>query len=192
MPTPSTTPTRRRSLFAAVLAVPLLITLAACGSSDSAQVASLNTGAASASASSTADASNSQLAFAKCMRENGVDMPDPDPNGGFSAGQRNVNPSDPKFQAGLKKCQSLMPSGGAMNRTFDAASQQKMLDLAKCMRQNGVDMPDPQFDANGKMSMDGSVSGLMNNPKAASAMQACRQYAPSGGPGGGPGAGGSS
>ncbi len=188
MSTPTTARTRRRSWFGAVLAIPLLVTLAACGSSASSQVASLNT-SASPSASTTADASTSQLAFAKCMRENGVDMPDPDPNGGFGAGQRNINPTDPKFQAGLKKCQSLMTSGGQMNRTFDAASQQKMLDLAKCVRQHGVDMPDPQFDANGKMSMDGSVSGLMSNPKFSSAMQACRQYAPSGGPGGRPGAG---
>lgn len=179
--------TRRRYLYPAAVAVPLLMILTACGSSDSSQVASLGTSSAAPSASTQADSSDSQLAFAKCMRENGVDMPDPDPDGGFGAGRGDINPNDPKFRAGLEKCQDLMPSGGQMDRTFDAAGQERMLELAKCLRQNGVDMPDPQFDANGQMVIDSSMSGLMNNPKFSDAIQKCQQFAPSGGPGGGPG-----
>lgn len=178
MPDRFISPTLRRSLVVAVTTAPLLLLFAGCGSSESAQVASLSSGSAQLSASTTADSSDAQLAFAKCMRENGVDMADPDPNGGFGT-RGNIHLSDPKFQAGMKKCEDLIASGGdLMDRDFDSASQEKMLELAKCMRQNGVDMPDPQFDANGTMKLDSSMTGLRSNPKFSSVMKTCEQFAP--------------
>ena len=36
------------------------------------------------------------------------------------------------------------PTSGAAGR--EAANRKAMLDLARCMRDNGVDMPDPQFE----------------------------------------------
>lgn len=74
---------RRRVQWAATGAAPMLVLLAACGSSEGAPVASISNSAAP-SASSSADSSTQQLAFAKCMRENGIDIPDPDPDGRFS------------------------------------------------------------------------------------------------------------
>jgi hypothetical protein len=66
------------------------------------------------------DASEMQdaaLAFAQCMRDNGVDMPDPDFGGGlggrgvtFQGG--NVDQDDPNFQAAQEECRPLLPGGG--------------------------------------------------------------------------------
>ena len=55
------------------------------------------------------------LKFARCMRENGVNIPDPDfSNGGVSMKiDEGFNPSSEAFQAAQKACGSLFgPSGG--------------------------------------------------------------------------------
>ena len=38
---------------------------------------------------------------------------------------------------------------GADRRGLDEKTKQAMLDFARCMRQHGVDMPDPKFDERG-------------------------------------------
>ncbi|HEX6681417.1 MAG TPA: hypothetical protein VF062_01380 [Candidatus Limnocylindrales bacterium] len=50
-------------------------------------------------------------AFAKCMRENGVEgFPDPQPGGGIAIGpESGVNPEDPAFKEAHEKCEELMP-----------------------------------------------------------------------------------
>ena len=55
--------------------------------------------------------------FAQCMRENGVDVPDPEPGGGIEITQRRVAGGDgdataKKFEAAQAKCRSFMPNGG--------------------------------------------------------------------------------
>jgi hypothetical protein len=63
------------------------------------------------------------LAFTKCMREHGIDLPDPGTNGvivdeGEGGTGPKFDPNDPDFQAAQEACGSLMPgkiqvSGGA-------------------------------------------------------------------------------
>ncbi len=70
----------------------------------------------------TAKEREAMLAFAKCMRENGVpDFPDPDfSNGGTtrvggpgSEPSADLRPDSPQFQAALEACKSKMPKGGS-------------------------------------------------------------------------------
>ena len=50
------------------------------------------------------------LKFARCMREHGVDVPDPQTSGGrLSLKIQGINPSSPAFQAAQKACKGLMP-----------------------------------------------------------------------------------
>jgi len=52
------------------------------------------------------------LAFAQCMRDNGVpDFPDPDSEGRFR-GVGHERQDDPKFQAAFEACQEKLPGGG--------------------------------------------------------------------------------
>lgn len=56
------------------------------------------------------------LAWAKCMRKNGVpDFPDPtfSGSGNFTIRGVAVNPTDPGFQKAMQACRSLAPLGGA-------------------------------------------------------------------------------
>jgi hypothetical protein len=52
------------------------------------------------------------------------------------------------------------------------------------MRQHGIDMPDPKFDAGGRVTQElraGPGGNGPNSPKFKEAQEACRQYQPDGG-----------
>jgi hypothetical protein len=129
-----------------VVAVGAALALGACGGSDD--------GGGAGSAKSQEDkAFEGALKFAKCMREHGIDMPDPQRvgNGGIKMTQKVTPGSRVKAEAAQKACQKYMKVGGG--RAPSAAEQAKakdaMLAYARCMRAQGVDMPDPQFSSGG-------------------------------------------
>ena len=120
------------------------------------------------------------LAFAKCMREHGVDMPDPVVNadGGMTVtiGSEGGKPIDQKtMQAADEACKHLMPArpdGGPTQMTPE--QQDAMLDFAKCMREHGVDMPDPDFGSGGGPVMIGGDGIAFDSPTFKAADEACR------------------
>ena len=128
---------------------------------------------------------DAMLAFARCMREHGVDMPDPDTSGGgpgvvtFSAGAPGgkLDVDATKFQEADKACRDLLGDAGPMNMSPE--QQQEMQDQAlafsRCMREHGVNMPDPNFDGEGHMMMKiDDTSGIdPSDPKFEAAQQAC-------------------
>jgi hypothetical protein len=86
---------------------------------------------------------------------------------------------------------SLSGAAAASGATTTAAvdTQQAWLDFAQCMRDNGVDMKDPTFDANGNVQGGfGPDSGIDFRSEATrTAMDACRDKLPARGPGSGGG-----
>ncbi len=162
---------------AILMAVALAVATAGCGGSPSAdaQVASANgtegvKAKAKDAATKKADAEKAGLEFARCMREHGVDMPDPKsgPDGnGFimvgpsaatatatataTAGEPIAGEGLPEeFKEADEACRHLLDDliqdGGP---PMDAEAQDKALKFAKCMREHGVDMPDPDFSGGG-------------------------------------------
>ena len=123
---------------------------------------------------------DAMLAFAKCMREHGVDMPDPviNADGGMtvSIGSEGGKPIDQKtMQAADEACKDLMPArpdGGPTQMTPE--QQDAMLDFAKCMREHGVDMPDPEFGNGGGTVMIGGDGIAFDSPTFKAADEACR------------------
>lgn len=130
-----------------LLAVGAALALGACGSSDD------NGGSGSSAKSQDDKAFEGALKYAKCMREHGIDMPDPQRvgSGGIKQTMNGKPGSRAKMDAANKDCQKYMQIGGG--RAPSAAEQAKakdaMLAYAKCMRDNGVDMPDPKFSNSG-------------------------------------------
>ena len=186
-----------------------LATGAACGGSGSGSngVASIKTASDTSSDSDSAgndkdkketSPEDAMLAFARCMREHGIDMPDPDTSGGngvvtFSAsavgegGQ--LDPESNKFEEANEACKDLMGDAGPQNMSPE--QQQEMQDQAlafsRCMREHGVNMPDPTFGGKGEMMMKiGPDDGLdPEDPKFQDAQQACGSaFGPGGGKGG--------
>jgi hypothetical protein len=172
---------------------------AACGrSSANTGIASAGgTGSASAHPSATVDPQEQGRAFAQCMREHGVDMPDPDTAGG--GGVRITVSGDPGgADAAMQACRDKLPNGGVAP-SMNPQQQEQVRAFAQCMREHGVDMPDP--DPNGGPARIEASAGSAfgpDDPTFKAAQDACHDKLPGaiggtvtsgGGPGGGLGGG---
>jgi hypothetical protein len=108
------------------------------------------------------------------MRENGVDMPDPEPgqNGGFQLfGGGTGDVDQATLERALEACRDLAPQleGGA---EIDPEMEEQMLALAECMREHGIDMPDPTTD--GGLSRFQLPDGV-DREEVDAAMEECRE-----------------
>jgi hypothetical protein len=152
-------PPRARLLTAATALLSVTLAVAGCGGSSSPPgVAQLSSGKDASSASSESSGSSPErpanpqqamLAFAKCMRANGVsNFPDPNPSGGFLV-REGLDRSSPLFEAAQAKCHKLLPGGGppgpGATTNPSPHTLAKMLNIARCMREHGIyDFPDPR------------------------------------------------
>jgi hypothetical protein len=160
---------RRRPLVL-ILGLSLIPLLAAgCAASASpvgvATLASAATGdSAAASGSPSARSENPQQAaldFVACMRSHGVNVPDPGAPAG--AGGPTPDPNSPAFQAAMTACQQFLNQVRQAKRanqsaTLTAAQQDAYLRASQCMRDHGVNIPDPQFPPSGGIEYPGGVS----------------------------------
>ena len=186
-----------------VLAAAVLLLGACTGSGAGPSVATLADPSASPSPSASVDPEQAMLAFARCMREHGVDIPDPQPGSGgkggnfnFSVGGGGKNTDKTKLQAADTACRHFIegvgagPNGGQM----DPAMQDALIAFSHCMREHGIDMPDPQFsDGGAQVTVPGGGGRAFdpNSQKFKDAQEACKNLLPGSGElktgGGGPG-----
>jgi hypothetical protein len=146
-----------RTIRLLLLSLAAVALLAACtGASAAPSVASLDDPAAtadpSASPSAPTDPQEAFLAFAECMREHGIDMPDPQVSEeggrfsvGFSAGGPGGERDNEAFQEANEACRPLLENaiGEGGRPEISPEDEEAMLDFAQCMREHGIDMPDP-------------------------------------------------
>jgi hypothetical protein len=164
-------------LVGAVLA--LTLTVAACGGGGkTVGVASLS-GAnkpTTTSAGGSHDDRQKALDWARCMRQHGINLPDPK----FSENlieQRlptRAEQNSAKFKAAEQACKQYLPDGGQPSPPT-AQERQQALAFAQCMRQHGVNLPDPKITADG---IDQSPPARMDldDPRLQAAEHACHQY----------------
>jgi hypothetical protein len=176
--------TARRLTFAAIAAVAAVAAVAAIlvlsaggGTADGDGVASAG---GEESAAQTAETESSApldpeaqaLVFAECVRDNGVDMPDPGPGqqglvDAFQAVSGNYDRAT--LEQALGACQDLMPQYPQEHPTGD----DWMLELAECLREQGLDVSDNPFqDAH---------SGAVDVNEFTKAMEVCRDVLTGGG-----------
>ena len=180
---------------AGLVAVALALTLAlsACGGEGEAEgsdgVASLgNTSTGdddgSQAASSSKDRREGALKFAQCMREHGIDHPDPDENGLFRIEpDQGFDPQSAKFEETRKACDKYLSAMGPppeISEEDRKNMEEQMLAFAKCMRKQGIDMPDPKFGGEGGgFTFEIGPGGIdPSDPKFRDAEKACRKYSP--------------
>jgi hypothetical protein len=144
----------RINLTALVLAGAALL-LAGCGGSSSkggvAQLGSHTPSRSTASQGTAGAGSGSPeaeaLAFASCMRSNGVPkFPDPQPGGGFRfRSGAGIDRSSPTFKSAQSKCKQFLPPGPGSGPPPSAQTVAHYLKVAQCMRRHGVpNFPDPR------------------------------------------------
>jgi hypothetical protein len=146
-------------LAAGLLLPALFMLVTACGADggDGGKVASVNSGAPSSGdqpkGANLDPADDDKIReFAKCMRENGIDMPDP--KGGVVQAMPAPEGGDlEKMNKASDACKKFLPNGGEYQEPSQE-EKDKMREQAKCMREHGIDMPDPDFTGEGGQSID--------------------------------------
>jgi hypothetical protein len=157
---------KTRLLVAAVAAT---LSLAACGSDVPKPAA----------ADQQAKMKKSMLDFARCMRENGIDMPDPKFEGNrvtMRAGGPGKRDDPAKMKAAEKACAKYRDAVKPPELSPEKAEEFKKgaLANARCMREHGIDMPDPTFDENGGARMELKDGVNPESSKFQKAQDACR------------------
>lgn len=168
--------TVRRHLTHALLLVLVATVLAAC-STGSAGKAGTDTGTGR---DTSKDPQQAALSYAKCMRDNGVDIPDPKaPGSGDDNGNIVLGPGsgqDPAFKAAMKACAKYAKDmGGPGVDGPTETDKQRLLKLSKCMREKGFDMADPDLSGgNGTVDLPvpSDAQGKANWEKA---FESCRK-----------------
>ncbi len=190
-----------------LIALPALALVAvACGGSGSSLgVASLDDSttttvpAEAGDGAGAVDLEEAALAFTECLREQGLDVEDPDFDGegglnfsfgegfrrGSGEGGAGAGPTE-EFQAALQVCGELLEGLGQRFERPDVSEiEDNLLAFAECMRDNGVDVADP--DLSGGAGGPGDAFFLdfdVNDPAVEAALEVCQSELAFGRPGG--------
>jgi hypothetical protein len=144
-----------RSAAGMAAAMGAAVALGACGGGGGEE-------AASASSSDRQTEQDAAVKWAKCMRDNGIEVPDP------QVGERGIririradrDTPPAKVERAQRECREHLrgaikpPSEAERAKMRDAA-----LKFAQCMRRNGVDMPDPDTSGDGLLFRVGPGEG---------------------------------
>jgi hypothetical protein len=149
----------KKQILVALVLLTLLAT--ACGGGDTDgdnAVASIEDVATTTTAGSVDeeldDDEAAVLEFAACMRDGGIDFPDPvvdaDGNVGFDllALRDLADVDQAELETAFEPCaQFLAGVNFGFDRVFETEFQDDLVEFSGCMRDNGFDMPDPDFSA---------------------------------------------
>lgn len=151
----STTTTRAaRASWAIAATVGMVVALAACApASDTAK----DDGLAGGSEKTYEDWS---LAFNSCLRAEGIDVPEAGTGGG--SGTLDLSGTDPAaFEQAQKTCMTKVGAPPAQDNAPSASeSNEMMLLFAKCIRDAGVDYPDPAPAGSGELAPAIDISAI--------------------------------
>jgi hypothetical protein len=162
----------------------IVLGLGACGNTDDgAQVASANGGSTATTTQlgdqPAVDEDERRQQFTQCMRDHGVDLPDPEPGSKGRVRIHGDGPDKEEMRAALEACRQFMPNGGERMQP-SPQDLEKMRQMAQCMREHGVDMPDPDPNGGGLLLTPKGTDGEpeIDEEKLEQALEACRHLGP--------------
>lgn len=172
--------TRTLSAIVALLFAGVLGLTACAEQPEETQIASADGDAkssAEATPTPTLDREEQALKFVQCMRENGIDMPDPGPDGRLRFQSKGGDQA--KMQKAQEACRQYAPS--MTDGQQDPKQLERMREFTKCMREHGVDMPDPDPNNPGMIKLD---KGMADEDTLEAAQEACSDILQGSPPGG--------
>jgi hypothetical protein len=108
------------------------------------------------------EAEEAMLAFTQCLRDQGIDIGDATVGADGSLqlppieftiesdGSEGDEPDFSAFEEKMAPCEGLLDGVGGIGSSTDASGfEDALVEYTQCMRDNGVDMPDPDFSGNG-------------------------------------------
>ncbi|WP_411126575.1 hypothetical protein [Streptomyces sp. x-19] len=124
-------------------------------------------GAQGSGASDAGKKEDDAYKYRQCLRDNGVQVQEP--KEGQAAG---LEVKDEKaFKKAQEACKDLPGAGKEMSQKEQEKALDEAVKMAKCMREHGVDMPDPQLKDGKLTAQRGSAS--VDREKMDKAMKAC-------------------
>lgn len=172
-----------KSALLPALSLLIATAVSACGSDSDAEA---DPGTSPAAAEGSADEWDQHvLDFYQCLRDQGLDVEDPEPSSQSGDGktQRRIldfgdlNPDDPEVKAAMETCEE---SVGPLDQGFDPdkmADTEALVEFTECMRENGIDMPDPAPD--GSLSLPEGTD--LESEDFTTAQEECREFLAGGG-----------
>jgi hypothetical protein len=169
---------KTKAMAAAALSCVLL---SACGGEAGGDGADANAG------SRSAKAEDALLKFAQCMRRQGVDVGDPGeggfvrvgPGGEGAAGGEPPNPA--KFRRAQQACEKYLREAGPppeLSEEQQEEFERKAIAFARCMREQGIDLPDPETSADGRVAQELPAGAAPESARFRDAEKACRKVGP--------------
>jgi hypothetical protein len=146
----------KTSALLAVAALAVAAVLTGCGGS----------GGQHTAVPTSTSAGDQVIRFAQCMRQHGINVPDPAPG----SGRITINPqgsTDAQIQAAQEACRKYRPE---TSNPRDGADSDRMVRLARCLRRHGVNVADPQPGQPLKINDQGQ-----DRQQLQQANQACQQ-----------------
>jgi hypothetical protein len=167
---------RRPLILASGVVVAAFSLLAAGCGSGTPRVASV---ASTTTAATTPSTQNGLLAFAVCMRSNGMpNFPDPQRfvGGNVKLTIHQVSASSPHFQAAMNACDHMLPTRGGSQETAQQLRTRRAdgLSFGRCMRSHGVArFPDPTAQGQLSVAMVQAQGIDVHSPAVLRTVQAC-------------------
>lgn len=143
---------RSTTMTTAALLTGLTLFVTACtggaggsdGKKDDASKSSSSSSGANGGGTGGADADNA-LKLRKCLRDNGIDAPDPEPGQDPRGMTVGADQDQAKTAKAMEACGMQAPGSGSGP---SQAEKDAALKTAKCMRDKGFDVPDPEYNGN--------------------------------------------
>lgn len=139
----TTSRAQSRGVAAACLIAAAVVLSATACSGDGGSGSGTKSGGSASDNSKTEE--DQALEHRKCLRKQGLDVPEPKPGeNGHGITINGGGKSKKEMEKAFKACQDKAVGGGPKELT--QAEKDKAVAFARCMRKNGFDMPDPKFD----------------------------------------------
>ncbi|HEV7527384.1 MAG TPA: hypothetical protein VGO29_00630 [Solirubrobacteraceae bacterium] len=193
-PVPQPSKRRRIRPLLALCVLGACVALAACGSSGSGSTSAANTSSTSSTNKAAGQGAGRFTALRSCLQKQGITLPAPPSGGGRPPGaagaagpgaRRGLQPpagvSQSQFEGALKKCGAgNRPPGGGLN---SASARAGLVKYAACLRQNGVNVPEPNTTGKGPVFNTAGID--TTSSKFKSAQSKCQSDLKGAFPGGG-------
>ena len=160
--------TRSRRLAGTLAGLlPAGVLLGACG------------GPESAAGTAGADDQPDATAAARCMREQGIDVPDPQGGQGLQKLELPQGVTEEQLRTAQKTCEDKMPKLPGQDESDPeqlAEMHDQAIRFAACMRKEGLDYPDPVMENGRLLIKTGRIDP--SDPALQKATEACRDHLP--------------
>jgi hypothetical protein len=122
---------------------------------------------------------DAQVEFAECMRENGVDFPDPSSGEEGPGAFTDIDTDTPEFEAANEECGSIIEDAIPEGDLPDQAElEDQILELTQCLRDKGFDVPDQQIGDLGSGEIpqaSAELQDLQDDPDFQDATEQCQE-----------------